>query len=440
MKNNSISYVVLLGTLAILGIIAIQSYLFVNNWDLQEKVFEERAYSALYKVAKEFEKIGNQLPESDLIRQIASNYYVVNVNDVINANNLQYFLSRELETVGLTDDFEYGIYDCGTGQMVYHNYISYSGQIDTTTLEKNALPIYDEYTYYFGVRFPGRNGRIFSAMSLTLTFSAILLVTILFFMFSIGIILRQKRFSEMQKDFINNMTHEFKTPISTIKISSDVFLNNPKIQEEPRLLEYAKIIRSQNQRLNRQVEKVLQLARIEQDHFQLNKESLHLHEILLDVLNASALKIEKDGGSLDWNLMATKDQIQADRLHLSNVLHNLLDNATKYCKTVPQVEVRTENSIEGLWIHIIDEGIGIPKEAQQRVFRKFYRVPTGNVHNVKGFGLGLFYVKNICDAHGWKVKLNSEEGAGTHIQILIPSPRPPFWHRPTNTPVTSPEV
>lgn len=413
--------------MAILGIIAIQAYLFINNWDLQEKVFEERAYSALYKVAKEFEKIGNQVPESDLIRQVASNYYVVNVNDVINANNLQYFLSRELEGVGLTDDFEYGIYDCGTGQMVYHNYISYSGQTDTTTLQKNALPIYDEYTYYFGVRFPQRNGRIFSAMSLTLTFSAILLVTILFFLFSIGIILRQKRFSEMQKDFINNMTHEFKTPISTIRVSSDVFLKNPIIKENPRLLEYAKIIRSQNGRLNRQVEKVLQLARIEQDNFQLHKEPVHVHEVLLDVLNASSVKIQQEGGTLDWELLAREDLVDADRLHLSNVMHNLLDNASKYCRDVPRIHLATSTTEDGLLISVQDEGVGIPKEAQQRVFRKFYRVPTGNVHNVKGFGLGLFYVKNICDAHGWKVKLDSELNAWTHIQILIPKRKRSIW-------------
>ena len=420
--------------MAILGIIAIQSYLFINNWDLQEKVFEERAYSALYKVAKEFEKIGNQLPESDLIRQVASNYYVVNVNDVINANNLQYFLSRELDAVGLTDDFEYGIYDCGTGQMVYHNYISYNGQTDTTALEKNALPIYDEYTYYFGVRFPDRNGRIFSAMSLTLTFSAILLVTILFFLFSISIILRQKRFSEMQKDFINNMTHEFKTPISTIKISSDVFLKNPVILENPRLLEYAKIIGSQNKRLNRQVEKVLQLAKVEQDNFQLNRESVHLHEVLLDVLNAASVKIRQEGGKLNWDLMAKDDLIEADRLHLSNVLHNLLDNAMKYCREIPKIHVATTTEQEGTIIRIQDEGIGIPKDALQRVFRKFYRVPTGNVHNVKGFGLGLFYVKNICNAHGWKVKLDSEEEKGTTIQIIIPKKKSTFWMGTKNTP------
>jgi len=194
-----------------------------STWNIKEKEFDDKVRIALLNVAHEFERMGSPLPTYDLINRVSANYYVVNINDVINANNLEYFLRRELEAVGLNEDFEYGIYDCATNKMVYGNYISYRPGVDSTLIRRDNLPVYDKFTYYFGVHFPRR------------TFSSILLLTVLFFAYAMFIILRQKRLSEMQKDFINNMTHEFKTPISTIGISADVFLQSPDVQQQPRL-------------------------------------------------------------------------------------------------------------------------------------------------------------------------------------------------------------
>ena len=224
----------------------------------------------------------------------------------------------------------------------------------------------------------------------------------------------------MQKDFINNMTHEFKTPISTIKISADVFLNAPQIQQDKRLLQYASIIKEQNQRLNNQVENVLQLARIERSNFTLKQEVIDLHPFLTDIAVSTALHVEKMGGHLHPNFAPTDIYIKADRLHLSNVLHNLLDNAMKYCKKAPYIKLHTQKQGNSVVIIIADNGIGISRDQQEKVFEKFYRVPTGNVHDVKGFGLGLFYVKTICKKHGWKLSLDSEIGKGTSIGIVIP--------------------
>lgn len=420
MNNNIIIRVVILGAFSILGIIAVQWYWVMNTWDMKEQEFHDKVNIALLKVADTFKKLGKPLPTYDLIDRVSSNYYVVNVNDVINAYNLEYILQTELESVGLTVDFEYGIYDCATNQMVYGDYISYAPNQKREELQKSDLPTYDKFTYYFGLRFPNRTGTILSNMSLTAIFSAILLATLFFFTYSIYVILRQKRLSEMQKDFINNMTHEFKTPISTIKISADVFIKNPQIQEDKRLSQYAKIIKEQNQRLNNQVEKVLQLAKVERGNFELKLEEVNVDDLLRSIVESTALKVAKRKGSLAQELEATKTTIQADILHLSNVLHNLLDNAMKYCKDVPHITIRTENSpTKKLRLSIIDKGIGIPKEHQNKIFKKFYRVPTGNVHNVKGFGLGLFYIKNICEAHGWKIKLDSEAGKGTKVTITM---------------------
>lgn len=422
MKNSIIIRVVILGAFAIMGIIAIQVYLLKNTWDAAEKEFNDNVTIALMNVAKEFEKLGSTLPAYDLVKQVSSNYFVVDINNVIDANNLEYFLRREFERVRVHSDFEYGIYNCDTRKMAYGKYISYSeSEKDDELLPKEQLPVYDKFLYYFGVRFPNRTTQILSAMRLSIVFSVILLFTILFFLYSMFIILRQKRLSEMQKDFINNMTHEFKTPISTIKVSSEVFLNAPEIAKNKRLSQYAQIIRDQNDRLNTQVEKVLQLARIEKNSFSLQKEELDLIELMRTIGDSAKIQIEKSGGSLEMNLPDEPILIQADKLHLTNILHSLLDNAIKYCKAVPVVKV-TVNKLGNnlLRLKIQDQGIGIEAQHLRKIFEKFYRVPTGNIHNVKGFGLGLFYVKNVCRTHGWKINLHSKPDAGTTVEVEIP--------------------
>lgn len=422
MKNQTIIKVVIFGSLAIIGMIAIQAYLLMNTWSAEEKEFEEKVIISLRSVADRFEKMGSSPPTFDLINQLSSNYFVVNINDHIRAEDLEYFLRIELENIGLREDFEYGIYNCDSREMAYGKYISYSPEKaqQEEIISDFPLPQDENLIYYFGVRFPNRTTQILSNIRLTLIFSAILLITILFFLYSMFIILQQKRLSEMQKDFINNMTHEFKTPISTIKISSDVFLKSPEIANNQRLSRYAKIIQEQNTRLNNQVEKVLQLARIEKDNFKLNTEEIDLHSILGSAINSTRLQVEKLGGTIESSLLSKQAFLTADKLHLTNIVHNLLDNAVKYCKEVPSIQVETQDEPNNrICLKIKDQGIGIEKENIAKLFDKFYRVPTGNVHNVKGFGLGLFYTKNICDAHGWKISINSEPGAGTTVSITM---------------------
>ncbi len=418
MKNSTITRVILLGTIAIVSIIGMQSYWVMNTWNLKEQEFHEKVNIALRNVAKGFEKI-KTMPQYDLIERVSNNYYVVNINQVINANSLEYFLKKELEAVGLEENFRYAIYDCATKKMVGGDFIRY-GQETEEGEAQAELPTYDKYLYYFGVSFPKRTNHILESMLPTIVMTAILLLTVIFFTFSMFVIMRQKRLSEMQKDFINNMTHEFKTPISTIKISADVFLNDENIKGNTRLNRYANIIKQQNERLNGQVEKVLQIARIERDNFKLNLEPINVQELIDDCLKGTRLKVEQLGGTLQTNLLDPAPIVQADKLHFSNILHNLLDNAIKYCKDKPHLSVNMQRKGNKLHLQIADEGIGIAKEHQDKVFQKFYRVPTGNVHNVKGFGLGLFYIKNICQAHAWKLDLESEQDKGTTVEIRMP--------------------
>ncbi len=419
MKKNTIKGVVLFGSLAITGILFIQSYLVWTTWNLEEGKFHEKARIALLNVAIGLSELNDfPLPSQNLVTQIASDYYVVNINNVIDANNLEFFLQKELEAVALQESYEYGIYDCANREMVYGKFIEYPiSSAEREKLEKAELPTYDEFEYYFGVRFPNRTSYVLGNMRLTIVFSSILIITILFFLFAIFVILRQKLLSDMQKDFINNMTHEFKTPISTIRIAAEVFLKDKNVQQDLRLSRYAQIIKDQNIRLNEQVEKVLQLAKIEKDSFKLNLETVNIHDLIYEIIANTEIKMQEQAGHLSLQLKAENPYVQADLLHLNNILHNLLDNAIKYSKSIPEITIRTKNKGNRLFLSVEDKGIGIPKEHQSKVFNKFYRVPTGNVHNVKGFGLGLFYIKNICNVHGWRVLLQSEPNIGTTIII-----------------------
>lgn len=420
MSNRNIKLIVFLGAFAIIGILSAQIYWIWRTYDLQERQFQHSVEVALIRVAESLEIYNeSSLPTKNLINKRASNYYVVNVNDVIDANILEYFLQREFAKSAINTDFEYGIYDCSSDKMVYGNYMSSGDKlIDKPTTE---LPKYDEFTYYFGVRFPNLTARIISTMRLVIIFTVILLVAISFFVYALSVILKQKRLSEMQKDFINNMTHEFKTPLSTIAISADVFLKNAQVSGNDRLISYARLIKDQTSRLTDQVEKVLQIVKVENDSFSLNKEIIDINLLLKEICQSYELKFEEKKGMVRIDLPDCKVMTMADPMHTANILENLIDNAIKYADVNPLLlNVKGECIDEKFLIEIKDNGKGIPPEYHHRVFDKFFRVPTGNVHDVKGFGLGLFYVRNICKQQNWIIQMNSELDKGTKFTITVP--------------------
>jgi two-component system phosphate regulon sensor histidine kinase PhoR len=214
------------------------------------------------------------------------------------------------------------------------------------------------------------------------------------------------------------MTHEFKTPISSIKIAADVLQKDTSITENSRLSRYANIIKEQNNRLNEQVEKVLNVARLEKETLKLNQDEIELNELVRSIVESNQIKL--DNGKIEFEEKVSNIKIKADKLHLTNVIYNILDNAVKYCEKVPDIKVELFQDEKNLHLKFVDNGIGIPKESFKFLFDKFYRVNTGNVHNVKGFGLGLYYVKSICRAHGWDIWVDSEIGKGTSFDIIIP--------------------
>ena len=240
------------------------------------------------------------------------------------------------------------------------------------------------------------------------------------FVYTILIILRQKKLSIIKNDFINNMTHELKTPISTISLASQMLHDN-SISNTPKTIEHiSNVILQESKRLSFQVEKVLQMAVFNEGRLKLKFKELHFNQLVGTVVHNFELRVKNKGGKLETELLAEKDLMKGDEIHITNVIFNLLDNAVKYSRGEPEIRIKTDNKNGYLLVSVEDNGIGIAKEHQDQIFERFFRVPTGNVHDVKGFGLGLSYVKKIIDSHQGKIKVESALNKGTKFTIYFP--------------------
>jgi len=439
MSRRVIGTVILLASLSVLGVLLTQLLWLDTAFQVQrqqleiqrrqhsqlEKQFNDRVVIALTNVTERILSI-NKDPSDlfDAVKQVRPNYFAVTINDTLHPYLLESLLRREFERRNINEDFEYGIYDCFTDSIVYGSYVSLTDSVDPGEVPHSELLKLDKDGHYFGVFFPRREGGGWDperTSASTWIFPAIVTsIVFLFFVYSVWVILRQKRLSEIKNDFIGNMTHELKTPISTIALSSEV-LSDPDIVQEPeRLRSYARIIREENERLRAQVERVLQLATLDRENLHLKREEVDLHTVVHEVAGAMKLTLEERKGSLTLELQATRSVVRGDRMHLGNVVRNLLDNAIKYCTDVPVIVVRTRERNGSFLLEVRDNGIGIRKEDLRHVFERFYRVPTGNVHNVKGFGLGLHYVKQIAEAHQGHVDATSTPGRGSTFRLELP--------------------
>ncbi len=271
------------------------------------------------------------------------------------------------------------------------------------------------------VSFPGEDEFLLRSIWTLLSGSALFtLVIILGFSYTVFALQYQKKLSDIKTDFINNMTHEFKTPIATISLAVDS-INNPRIiGDQDRISQYTGIIREENRRMNAQVEKVLQMALLDRNEIKLHRERLDLHTVIQTAVESIELQVEQRQGRISTELRAEKRTVLGDEVHLVNVVRNLIDNANKYSTQEPHIQLETWNDQRGIYLSVTDNGIGMDRETQRRIFEKFYRVPRGNVHDVKGFGLGLSYVKALLDAHGGSITVKSQPGKGSQFTIYLP--------------------
>lgn len=346
------------------------------------------------------------------------------LRDRIDSAKLQNLMKEEFQKEGIDIPFQFAVFDnWSTGMLM--------GNMTITREEAQALNFYSiplfpndlyENSGILIVNFPEKKNYIFQSMWLMLSATGTFILIILAsFGGSFYIIYRQKKLDQLKTDFINNMTHEFKTPVATISLASQMLKNEKVLSNREKILNYSNIIDEENKRLSGHIENVLQVARLDRGEFKLKTEILNINDLLNDICESLELRIQNENGELKRQLHAEKAEIKGDVFHLTNALFNVLDNAIKYkSEHRLHIAVTTKSSAKGVTITIEDNGIGISKENQKKIFEKFYRVPTGNIHNVKGFGLGLSYVKVIVDAHGGTINVESELGKGSKFTIFLP--------------------
>lgn len=335
---------------------------------------------------------------------------------------LHYLIDKEFTRAGINAPYYYSVVNAENDIICLSK--NHTIEDESALYKKILFPgdgkYYEKDANYVCVYFPTKKQVIFKSMKMAIPSFLLTFMLVITFICTIYVVFRQKRLSEIKNDFINNMTHELKTPISTISLASQM-LNDGGVSKTPQTLSHISgVIVDETKRLSFQVEKVLQMAIFDRDNSRMKLEELDLNELLDSVVSNFSIKVGNNGGNLKTELLANNTLIMADKLHLSNVVYNLLDNAIKYKREDPQIKIKTWNDKQKIYIAVMDNGIGINRENLKRIFDKFYRVPTGNLHNVKGFGLGLAYVKTIVENHNGTIKADSELNTGTTFTICLP--------------------
>lgn len=441
LKKNTFYIIIVLLVAAVLGIIYIQinwlnnmlklkkdeieQNLRVNVWTiLSNELTQYRGLNAPNKTNSPFDNfsienpkpysIGSRFTTQDIYEKIKSAFATYHLE------NIPFEFGLSTEGVGGMDYFERksGNFVQWYADSASHQFFLYPLSPQSGSNFENLAP--DEMLW---VVVPNLTGIVFKDMQSYIVM-AILFTLFIFgvFYFTIHTMLRQKKLSEIKNDFINNMTHEFKTPIATISLAVDA-LKNEKVQRDTSKMSYfSSIIKEENQRMNRQVETILKSALMDRQEVQLNLKPLHVHQIINDVADNFILRLQEKNGTLETHLDAENDLIEGDEVHISNLVNNLMDNAVKYSKddVPPRICLTTSSNGKKFIVKIEDNGIGMSRETLKRIFEKFYRAHTGNIHNVKGFGLGLSYVKTVVEAHEGHIKPESTLGKGSCFTIDFP--------------------
>lgn len=472
MKNKTMWLIIVVMSLSLIGTGVIQLIWFKNSIDQDEKNFSDKVSIALgivkekiiedaqkTNIAKDYYKLRNRdLLDKKTIRQYQKvlrstsskwerqqrewefNSYEMLRNPSVYLENvdkdkLDKYIRHELEQQDITLDYDYGVFSMESKSftIINGNFVAEIGAGNQASNIDTGNGLYDsDYRIslfendksipgYLKIYFPDKNRQLWSSVMPSLMLSALFTGLILFcFGYTIYVIVRQKMVSEMKTDFINNMTHEFKTPIATISLATDS-INSPMILgNDEKVKRFTNIIKQENNRMLNQVEKVLQMAKLDKRDFDIKYTEIDVHEIIRKAADNILLKLNKREGTLAMELGAEKSTIYADKTHISAMVNNLLDNAEKYSPEKPTIHINTRTNGDYIEISFRDNGIGMTKEQKKHIFEKFYRVPTGNIHNVKGFGLGLSYVKAIVDAHKGRVTVKSEIGKGSTFSVMIP--------------------
>lgn len=417
MKLSRFNIVIIIGFLAIVGVIIMQLFLINNAHKLAKKDTEDKIFFALQEVLEKLYKDNlTGLLVANQVEKVSGNYFTVNVNYEFENSILEHYLISEFEKNNLDVDFEYAVYNCSSDKMAFSNHINSNGKKEPikcpTCFTKNP-----KYTYYFAIRFPDIEQNYFKNLNQYWIFTTVLFLVLIIYVYSVVLMLKQKKYTELQKDFINNMSHEFKTPLASILIASNYVKEQNEIKDNPKLKKYNQIVVNQTNKLNEHIEKILYVAKTESKKMLIDKTKFELRPVLELVKENIQLKYDKE---IDIDVITIKKYVlKADEFHMYNILFNLVDNAVKYSGLSPKIQVVVAEINQQLSIQIIDNGCGIPPKDLPFVFDKFYRVSRQDIKNIEGFGIGLSYVKKICDLHRWKITISNNSDKGIVVTIIV---------------------
>jgi two-component system phosphate regulon sensor histidine kinase PhoR len=367
-----------------------------------------------------FERTQNK---AELVKNVLTDVIHGNrdIYERLDRQTLDTLLKKELKSRGISIPYQYGVKN--SSNMIFSSFaVNYSPELLKKAYKVLLFPNdIQPQNHFLYVYFPNTQSFILRNMWSVFVSSMLLLLAVGgVFYSSVNTMLKQKKLADIKNDFINNMTHEFKTPISTISLAVEVMKDTEVKKDATKMNRYLNIIQDENRRLGTQVEKVLQMALLDKGEVKLRLDNVDIHETIEQVLTNLSVQIEQKNGIVNLELEAKNSEIEADEVHLTNIIYNLLDNANKYSPENPEITIRTENMGNLLKISILDKGIGMTKEQIARIFERFYRVPTGNLHDVKGFGLGLSYVKKMVESHNGQIIVESKLGEGSKFEIIFP--------------------
>lgn len=415
MKINKLNSIIILGLIAIIGILVAQLLWTKEAFTLEQKKFSQKTHIALLEVAKKlYEGTSHELPAQNPVQKIANDYYIVNIDNDFEPDILEFYLKSEFKKMNITTDFEYAMYNCQSDEMIYGNYISLSEK--GKAKQSVYFPKHKNLVYYFAVRFPNETSYLFSSMRFWFVLSIVLIFILLIYVYSILTLLQQKKYSELQRDFINNMTHEFKTPLSSILIASKYLSEQNPVKNDKKLHTYTNIIINQGHKLNNHIEKILTIAKSDYTTLELKKEFVSIVPVIEETIENIILKYPEASIKIE----PSEDyKIETDLFHFTNLIYNLLDNAVKYCDIKPEITIRINVETSVLKLDFIDNGIGILPKNISFIFDKFYRVQNEKINEINGFGLGLYYVKKICDIQNWKITAVNNLTKGITVTLSI---------------------
>lgn len=414
MEIKKLNIIITLGFVAIIGILIAQLLWTRQAYNLEDKKFNQTVNIALLEVVEKLSGGKTSFTESP-VQNISNDYYVVNINNEFHPELLEHYLKTEFTRFQINTDYVYALYNCHSDQMIYGKFVTQHQESPNEKVIK--FPKHKNLVYYFSIRFPDKTTYLISSLRFWYVLTFALIIILLVYVYSIYTIIQQKKFSELQRDFINNMTHEFKTPLSSILLASEALTKQEQIKENPKLQTYTSIITDQSHKLNNHIEKILNIAKNDASGLSLKPQRIILKPFIQDI--AETVKQKNENISIELSIDEGVSVI-ADEFHFSNIIYNILDNSIKYCETQPKIIISSLNDAKGLYLKFKDNGIGIPAKNLPHIFDKFYRVNTSKSDEVNGFGLGLFYVKKVVQQHNWKISVENNNDKGITTTLFLP--------------------